>query len=71
MWWALAIGACLGGNGSLVGASANLVGAGISEKFGHPISFKAFFLKSFPFMFITLVIATVLLVISVAIQMVL
>jgi Na+/H+ antiporter NhaD/arsenite permease-like protein len=71
MWWALAIGACLGGNGSLVGASANLVGAGISEKFGHPISFKAFFVKSFPFMLITLFVATVLLVISVWIQMIL
>jgi Na+/H+ antiporter NhaD/arsenite permease-like protein len=71
MWWALAIGACLGGNGSLVGASANLVGAGISEKFGHPISFKAFFVKSFPFMVITLTVATLLLVVSVYIQMIL
>ncbi len=71
MWWALVIGACLGGNGSLVGASANLVGAGISEKFGHPISFKAFFVKSFPFMLITLVVATTLLVISVWLQMML
>ncbi|MCK5292764.1 MAG: ArsB/NhaD family transporter [Thermoplasmata archaeon] len=71
MWWALVIGACLGGNGSLVGASANLVGAGISEKFGHPISFKAFFVKSFPFMLITLSVATLLLVISVWLQMML
>jgi Na+/H+ antiporter NhaD/arsenite permease-like protein len=71
MWWALAIGACLGGNGSLVGASANLVGAGISEKFGHPISFKAFFVKSFPFMLITLFVATILLIVSVGLQMIL
>lgn len=71
MWWALVIGACLGGNGSLVGASANLVGAGISEKFGHPISFKAFFVKSFPFMLVTLSVATLLLVISVWLQMIL
>ncbi len=69
MWWALAIGACLGGNGSLVGASANLVGAGISEKFGHPISFKAFFMKSFPFMLATLGVATLLLMASVGLQL--
>ncbi len=70
MWWALAIGACLGGNGSLVGASANLVGAGISEKFGHPISFKTFFVKSFPFMIATLFVATILLLVSVGLQMI-
>lgn len=70
MWWALSIGACLGGNGSLVGASANLVAAGISEKFGHPISFRSFFVKAFPFMVITLLIATGLLLASVFIQMV-
>jgi Na+/H+ antiporter NhaD/arsenite permease-like protein len=71
MWWALAIGACLGGNGSLVGASANLVGAGISEKFGFPISFKAFFFKAFPFMVVTLAIATGLLLAIVGLQMIL
>ncbi|MCK4443509.1 MAG: hypothetical protein KAW09_03130, partial [Thermoplasmata archaeon] len=70
MWWALALGACLGGNGSLVGASANLVGAGISEKFGHPISFKTFFVKAFPFMLMTLAVATVLLMVSVGLQMI-
>ncbi len=70
MWWALALGACLGGNGSLVGASANLVGAGISEKFGHPISFKTFLVKAFPFMLITLTVATVLLMVSVGLQMI-
>lgn len=71
MWWALAIGACLGGNGSLVGASANLVGAGISEKFGHPISFKSFFFRAFPFMLATLLVATVLLMVTVGIQLLL
>ncbi|UCD92149.1 MAG: ArsB/NhaD family transporter [Methanobacteriota archaeon] len=69
LWWGLAIGACLGGNGSLVGASANLVGAGISEKFGHHISFRAFFTKAFPFMVITLTVATILLLFSVFVQM--
>ncbi len=39
MWWALSLGACLGGNGSLIGASANLVVAGLAERAGEPIRF--------------------------------
>jgi len=42
LWWALALGACLGGNGTLVGASANLVLAGIAEKGGIRLSFFRF-----------------------------
>ncbi|AEA33967.1 SLC13 family permease [Hippea maritima] len=42
LWWALALGACLGGNGTLIGASANVVTAGISERTGYPITFKEF-----------------------------
>ncbi|WP_022669990.1 SLC13 family permease [Hippea alviniae] len=42
LWWALALGACLGGNGTLIGASANVVTAGISERAGYPITFKEF-----------------------------
>ncbi len=42
LWWVLSIGACLGGNGTLIGASANVVAAGISEKNGHKISFMEF-----------------------------
>ena len=42
LWWALSLGACLGGNFTLVGAAANLVGAGISARAGHPISFARF-----------------------------
>ncbi|MCK4443130.1 MAG: hypothetical protein KAW09_01200, partial [Thermoplasmata archaeon] len=71
MWWALSIGACLGGNGSLVGASANLVAVGLSEKFGFPMGFREFFVKAFPFMIITLLVATVLLMVSVGLQMIL
>ncbi len=70
MWWALSIGACLGGNGSLVGASANLVAIGLSEKFGYPIGFREFFVKAFPFMIITLLVATVLLMVSVGLQVI-
>jgi Na+/H+ antiporter NhaD/arsenite permease-like protein len=42
LWWSLALGACLGGNGSLIGASANVVTAGLAERSGHPISFLRF-----------------------------
>jgi Na+/H+ antiporter NhaD/arsenite permease-like protein len=42
LWWALSLGACLGGNGTLIGASANLAVAGIAERSGHRFSFLAF-----------------------------
>jgi len=50
LWWSLALGACLGGNGSLVGASANLVVAGLAERAGQPIRFLPFMLMAFPLM---------------------
>ncbi len=58
LWWALAAGACLGGNGSLIGASANLVVAGLAEKSGHPIRFVPFMLTAFPFMIWSIIIAS-------------
>jgi Na+/H+ antiporter NhaD/arsenite permease-like protein len=42
LWWSLALGACLGGNATLVGASANVVVASLAERSGHPISFGLF-----------------------------
>jgi Na+/H+ antiporter NhaD/arsenite permease-like protein len=42
LWWALALGACLGGNGTLIGASANLTVTGLAEKDGKRISFNEF-----------------------------
>lgn len=57
LWWSLALGACLGGNGSLVGASANLVVAGFAERAGSPIRFLAFLKVGFPIMLLTLAIA--------------
>jgi len=51
--WALAFGACLGGNGTLIGASANVVMAGMSEEAGYPVSFKEFFKAGFPIMILT------------------
>jgi Na+/H+ antiporter NhaD/arsenite permease-like protein len=57
VWWSLALGACLGGNGTLIGASANVIVAGIGEKNGHPISFHQFIIIAFPFMILSIVIA--------------
>jgi Na+/H+ antiporter NhaD/arsenite permease-like protein len=50
MWWSLALGACLGGNGTAIGASANVIVVGMAEKMGHPISFKKFMLYGMPLM---------------------
>ena len=63
LWWALSLGACLGGNGSLVGASANVVLSGISTKNGYPITFKSFIKIGFPMMIVSIVISTVFLVV--------
>ena len=48
IWWALSLGACLGGNGTLIGASANVVLSGISKNNGHPITFGQYFKIGFP-----------------------
>jgi Na+/H+ antiporter NhaD/arsenite permease-like protein len=57
----LALGADLGGNGTLIGSSAGVVAAGLSQKFGHHISFVRWIKIGFPFMLITLVVGTVVL----------
>ncbi|SHJ62139.1 possible tyrosine transporter P-protein (TC 2.A.45.2.1) [Geosporobacter subterraneus DSM 17957] len=59
LWWALALGACLGGNGTLVGASANVVVAGILEKHRRKISFMEYMKIGFPLMLISIGIATI------------
>ncbi len=58
LWWSLALGACLGGNGSLIGASANVIVAGFAERSGHRISFLPFMLMAFPLMLVSIVIAS-------------
>ncbi|MBM7656075.1 SLC13 family permease [Neobacillus cucumis] len=59
LWWSLSLGACLGGNGTLVGASANLVVAGIAAKEGHHISFVKFLAIGFPLMIVSIIISSV------------
>lgn len=58
LWWALSLGACLGGSGTLVGASANLVVAGFAERAGQPIRFLKYTLMAFPLMLLSIVICT-------------
>jgi len=57
VWWSLALGACLGGNGSLVGAAANVMVSGLSERAGHPISFVKFLVLGLPFTLLTISLA--------------
>lgn len=62
LWWAVSLGACLGGNGTLIGASANVVLSDISKKHGYEITFAKFFKTGFPIMLLTILIAGVYLV---------
>jgi len=57
LWWALAVGACFGGNGTIIGASANVVTVGIAESRGYRITFAGFMKVAFPYMIISVLIA--------------
>lgn len=59
LWWSLALGACLGGNGSAIGASANVIVVGMSEKAGRKVSFLRFMAYGMPIMIVTVMISTV------------
>ena len=59
MWWSLALGACLGGNGTLIGASANVVVASLAAKHGQQISFIGFMKVAFPCMVLSIIISMV------------
>ena len=58
VWWALSLGACFGGNGTLIGASANVIVAGMAQREGHPIHFMRFLLWSIPVMLGSVALAT-------------
>jgi Na+/H+ antiporter NhaD/arsenite permease-like protein len=58
LWWALALGACLGGNGTMIGASANVVTVGLAEKAGHHISFMAYMKACLAPMLVTVALCT-------------
>ncbi len=59
LWWSLALGACLGGNGTLIGASANLVVAGFAERAGSPIRFVPYLKTAFPLMLLSIALSHV------------
>jgi len=59
IWWSLALGACLGGNGTAIGASANVIVCGIAEKSGYPITFRRFTLYGMPLMIESVIISTI------------
>lgn len=66
LWWALSLGACLGGNGTLIGASANVVLSGISNKNGYPITFMSYLKVGFPMMILSVAISMVYLLLRFA-----
>jgi Na+/H+ antiporter NhaD/arsenite permease-like protein len=59
LWWCLSLGACLGGNGTLIGASANLTVAGIAERNGIPFRFMTYTMYAFPMMLVSVAICHV------------
>jgi len=58
VWWSLALGACLGGNGTAIGASANVIVVGLAEKAGRKISFMKFMVYGMPIMIMTVIVST-------------
>ena len=58
LYYCLSVGSAMGGNGSLIGASANMVTAGIAERAGYPISYGYFLRKGFPALLITVGLST-------------
>lgn len=63
LWWAISLGACLGGNGTIIGASANVVVAGLAERQGHKIAYGKYIKTGFPMMVISVFISMIYLII--------
>ncbi|MGI6045635.1 MAG: SLC13 family permease [Eggerthellaceae bacterium] len=63
LWWAVSLGACLGGNGTLIGASCNVVLSDISKREGYPITFASYTKVGFPIMLVTVAISAVYLMV--------
>lgn len=59
LWWSLALGACLGGNGTLIGASANVIVAGLAAQEGYSISFMKYLKVAFPLMLLSILISSI------------
>jgi Na+/H+ antiporter NhaD/arsenite permease-like protein len=63
LWWALALGACFGGNATMIAAAANVAASGILDRSGQPISFVRFLAVGLPVTLVSLVIATIYLLV--------
>jgi len=63
LWWAVSIGACFGGNGTIIGASANVVLTGISNRRGYPITFMDYLKVGLPLMLLSIILATIYLLV--------
>lgn len=59
LWWALSLGACLGGNGTLIGASANVVVASMAAQRGHQLSFVKYMMICFPLMIVSIILSSI------------
>ncbi len=59
LWWALALGACLGGNGSMIGASCNVIACGVLDKNGHRLSYFRYMKIGFPLMIVSIIISMI------------
>ncbi len=63
LWWATSLGACLGGNGTLIGASANIVLANVGHRHGYDITFKNYMKIGFPIMILSVLMSMIYLLI--------
>jgi Na+/H+ antiporter NhaD/arsenite permease-like protein len=63
LWWALSLGACLGGNGTIIGASANVIAGGMLEKHGRKLGFFRYMKVGFPLMLLSVVLSTVYIIV--------
>jgi len=59
LWWALALGACFGGNATMIAAAANVAATGILDRSGQPVSFLRFLAIGLPVTLVSLLVATV------------
>jgi Na+/H+ antiporter NhaD/arsenite permease-like protein len=58
LWWALSLGACFGGNGTIIGAAANIIVAGFTQKTKYPLRFSEYFKIGFPLMIVSVILAS-------------
>lgn len=63
LWWALSLGACLGGNGTMIGATANVIAGGMLEKHGNKLGFFRYMKYGLPLMLLSIVLSTVYIIV--------